>query len=170
MSITFNKFWRMTNVHGLILFGALAGFFLLMRALDLAHIFYLRSLNIVWVIIVVWSVIKAYRKMAGASYYEDFFDYFTMAFRTGLVGIGLFAAFLAIYLDQLDPAFMERLEELEDAGGVMSPVIAAFTIMLEGLASVIIVAFSIIQLQKSRTVEHPERKSGHLKKEARKHH
>lgn len=164
----YDKLWRkITKSHGLILFGALTGFFLLMRAFNLADNFYLRSLNILWVFIVVRSAINSYAKKSSASYYEDFIDFFRIAISASIVGITLFALFMAIYLDVIDEQFMELLERTENAGGLISPVVAGMIIMLEGIVSAGVVAFIYIQWKKSRTVEKPERTPHKLNKEAK---
>lgn len=164
----YDKEWRkITKSHGLILFGALTGFFLLMRALNLAHVFELRALNIIWVFIVVRSAINTYSKHSAASYYEDFIDFFRIAISASIVGVVLFSVFIAIYLDVIDKDFMKLLERTESAGGLISPVVAAMIIMLEGIVSAGVVAFIYIQWKKSRTVEKPERSPHELKKEAK---
>ncbi len=165
---SYDKYFRtLPTRYGLILFACLVGFFLLMRLLNLANIFELRVLNFIFVFIVLRSAIHTFARKAQASYYEDFIDFFWIGMRTASVGIISFAAFMAIYLDLIDPAFMEILEREENAGGIISPVIAAFAILLEGMASAMICSFIIIQWRKSRTVEKPLDQPDKLRKEAR---
>ncbi len=163
---TNSKFWKVATPHGLILFAALAGFFLLMRAVGLAHNFYLRSINIVFVFLIINSLINAFHKRAGRNYYDDYFDYLRVAFLTGIVGIGLFGVFIAIYLDVLDPALMDLLRERESMGGLLTPIVASFIVMIEGVVSVMAVAFVLIQLKKSTTVDKPEQDNKSLRKDA----
>ncbi|MDZ7846426.1 MAG: DUF4199 domain-containing protein [Owenweeksia sp.] len=169
---TFSRYWRtLPTRHGLVLFGLLAAFFLVMRLLGLAQIFELRMLNFIFVFIMVYRAISLYQRSAGASYYEDFFDFFKIGFRTAMIGILLFAAFLALYLDVLDPEFMQELSTNNNYGfsrDIISPVIAAFAVIIEGMTSAVICIFIIIQWRKSRTVEKPVGKSeSKLKDEAR---
>lgn len=166
---TFDKFWKtIPTKNGLIMFLALAGFFLLMRAVGLAQVHWLRALNVVFVYLVIRNAIRTYHKKAGANYYDDFGDFFWIGIRTSLLGIGLFAAFMAVYLDQIDPQFMNMLEIKENFGGRITPVSAAAVVFLEGIASAFICAFVLIQLMKSRRVEGPTRQKDQLKNEVHK--
>ncbi len=166
---TFDKFWKTIPAkNGLIMFLALAGFFLLMRAVGLAEVHWLRALNVIFVFILVRNAIQAYHKRAGASYYDDFADFFWIGVRTSLMGIALFAAFMAIYLDKLDPQFMAQLRVEESFGGEITPVSAGVIIFIEGMASALICTFVLIQLMKSRTVEIPSEEKVTLKKEIHK--
>lgn len=163
---TFNKFWRTIPVrNGLFMFLALVAFFLLMRAINLAGIHWLRALNVVFVFIFIRNAITSYHKKAGASYYDDFVDFFWIGTRTSLMGIALFSAFVAIYLDQFDTAFMKQLEVEDSFGGQITPVSAGVIVFIEGMASALICTFVYIQLTKSRTVEGPTEEKGSLKKE-----
>ena len=154
---TFAKYARGISIrYGLILFGCLTLFFLLMRLLNLAHIFELRALNFVFVFILLRAAVHSYHRKADVSYYEDFIDFFKVGMLTAAIGIVSFAAFMAIYIDQIDPAFMDMLNEYEaNPIGIVSPVVAAFAIILEGMASAIICALIVIQWKKRRTVERP---------------
>lgn len=165
---TFDRFWRTVPTrNGLFLFIALTAFFLLMRAVGLAEIYWLRSLNIVFVLIFLRNAIVDYKKKSGASYYDDFSDMFLIGLRTSFIGIGLFAVFMAIYLDQLDKAFMDQLAVMESFGGQVTAVSAAFIVFVEGMVSALACAFVLIQLLKSRTVEEPAKSEATLRKEAR---
>lgn len=146
---------KITTRHGLVLLGLLIAFFLIMRGLNLAHVFELRGLNFIFVFLVLRSAIIRYQKALGKAQYDDFIRYFKAAMRTAAIGILSFGAFMAIYLDKLDPAFMDQVQQYESARGFVSPVIAAFVIMLEGMASAIICAFITIQIRKSKTYEKP---------------
>jgi len=163
----FNYYWRkIPNKQGLLMFAGLTVFFLLMRAFGLAHSYWLRALNIFVVFFFIRQAIMGYHKKIKASYYEDFFDYFKIGIRTSFIGIGAFAVFLAVYLDLIDPAFMEELQDQESFGGLITPVSVSFLIFLEGMASSFVCSYAIIQIKKSRTVEKPEEKKESLHKEA----
>ncbi len=152
----FDIHWRkIPRTYGLILFGLFTLYFLLMRTVGLGHEYWLRSLNIVWLLLGVFGAIRAYKKNSTASVFDEFFDYFKIAMRTSLIGIGLFAIFLALYLDLLDPAFMADLQEYESFGGLISPVSVSFLIFFEGMASAFVCSYLAIQLLKTRTVEKP---------------
>lgn len=165
---TFDKAYRrIPTKNGLIMFGLLTAYFLLMRALGFAEIYWLRSLNIIFVLWFVRNALVSYKATSGASYYDDFSDMFRIGVRTSFVGIGLFSVFMALYLDQIDPAFMADLAEKESFGGEVTAVSAAFIVFVEGMVSALAAAFVLIQLFKSKTVEGPAKTEAKLKKEVR---
>ena len=150
---TFDKAWRtIPTSNGLYMLGCLVAYFLIMRALGLADIYWLRALNVIFVMIFVRNAIVSYREMSGASYYDDFSDMFRIGVRTSFVGIGAFAAFMALYLDQVDVEFMTELASKESFGGQITAVSAAFIIFVEGMVSALAGTFVLIQLYKSKTV------------------
>lgn len=165
----FSKLWRTIPVkNGLIMFICLVAYFLLMRVLGYAGLHWLRALNVIFVFLLIRNAISTYKNNAGASYYDDFADFFWIGVRTSLLGIGLFAAFIAIYLDKLDPQFMADLAINESFGGEITPVSAGVIIFIEGIASALICTFAYIQLVKSKTSEEPTKESGTLRKDVRK--
>jgi hypothetical protein len=155
MSTLRTKQTSIPRKYGLLLFALFTGFFLLMRAAGLAHVYWLRSLNVVWLLLGVFAAVKAYKKAYAVNVFDNFFDYFSVAMRTAFIGIGLFSIALAIYLDLLDPAFMAELQEYESFGGLVSPVSASALIFIEGMASAFICSYISIQLLKTRMVEKP---------------
>ena len=164
---TFSKLWKTIPVkNGLLMFVAMVGFFLIMRALGFAGTHWLRALNVVFVFILIRNAIRTYMNKSGGSYYDDFADFFWIGVRTSLVGIGLFAAFLAIYLDKLDPQFMADLAVQDSFGGEITPVSAGVIIFIEGMASALICTFAYIQLVKSKTKEQPTQQQGSLRRDA----
>lgn len=152
----FDKHSRvLPNRYGLYLLVGLMVYFLAMRGLGLAHIYWLRSINVIILIGALYGSVIAYKQQASASYYEDFFDFFKISMRTALIGVGLFSVFLALYLDQIDRGFMEQLAQRESFGGMISPVSAAVIIFVEGMSSALITSYALIQVLKTRTVETP---------------
>lgn len=141
--------------YGLILFAVFTTFFLLMRAVGLGHVYWLRALNIVILLLVILGAIRSYKAHSDANVFEDFFDFFKIAMRTALIGIGLFALALALYLDLIDKAFMAELQAQESFGGLISPVSVSFLIFFEGMGSAFLCSYVAIQLLKTRTVEKP---------------
>lgn len=148
--------------YGLWLFVLFTAFFLVMRLAGLAHVYWLRSLNVVWLFLGIIAALRAVKRTYEVSIYENFFDYFKVAMRTAFIGIGLFAIALAVYLDLIDPAFMAELQAYESFGGLISPVSASFIIFIEGMASAFVCSYVSIQLLKTRMVEKPtETKAQH---------
>ncbi len=151
--------------NGLIMFVSLLAFFLLMNALGLAGTHWLRALNVIFVFVLIRNAIRTYMNHLGNNHYDDFGDFFWIGIRTSLLGIGLFAAFIAIYLDKLDPQFMADLAVKESFGGEITPVSASVIIFIEGMASALICTFAYIQLVKSKTSEQPNKQSESLRKD-----
>lgn len=143
---------RISRRNGVIMVLALIVFFILMRVVGLGHNYWLRGLNIIIVFATVGGAIKSFKNLSDGAY-EEFFDLFKVGLRTSVIGIGLFAIFLIIYLGFIDPAFMDELQQFESFGGVISPISIAFLIFLEGMGSSFVCSYLAIQLLKSRTVE-----------------
>lgn len=141
--------------HGIALFVLLTAYFLIMRLLGLAHIYWLRTLNIFILFFVVRSAILTYRSRSQASYYDDFKEYFQIGARTSFIGAALFAIFIALYLDQFDPAFFEEMKRAENTAPYITPVSASALIFIEGLVSGMTISFVLVQYIKNRTVEKP---------------
>lgn len=165
---TFDRYWRtIPTRNGILLFVALAAYFLIMRALGLAHNLYLRAGNLIWLYLALRATVMQYHRQANGSYYEDFFDYFKISMRTAFIGTALFSAFLAIYLDQIDPGFMQILQQDRNFGGHISPVSVAVLIFIEGISSSLVVSFLYIQMKKYKTVEGPSTDRETLVKKAK---
>jgi hypothetical protein len=150
-----NSKWRSVSTkYGLLLFGAFSVYFLLMRFAGLGHEYWLRGLNIIWLLLAIFGTIRALKNKQG-SLAENFATYFRGAIRTSFIGIGLFAIILAVYLDLIDPSFMAELQEYESFGGLISPISVSFLIFFEGMCSSLICSYIVIQLMKRKTVEEP---------------
>lgn len=151
---SFDKLSRtIPTKNGLFMFGGLTAFFLIMRLVGLAEIYWLRAFNFVIVLIFLRNAIVSYKNESNTTYYDDFTDMFRIGVRTSFIGIGLFAVFLALYLDQIDKPFMASLAVKESFGGQITAVSAAFIVFVEGMVSALAGSFVLIQLFKAKTVE-----------------
>lgn len=130
---------------GLITFLGLGAYFLIMKAFGLTHIIELRVLNAAIMFTGLWFSIKEYRRN------EPEFSYFS-----GL-GIGLLTAFIAsstftifgiLYLEVINPSFMQELKQNEPLGFYLNPYLAAFQIFIEGTASGFSISYAIMQYLK----------------------
>ena len=139
--------------NGLFLAAFLTVFFLAMRALGLAHEYYLRVFNALILILLIGRGILSYRSKLEDKHYGTFFDLYRISLRTAFIGVALFSVFLAIYLDQIDPAFMQEIQEVESPVPFMSPVMAAGIVFIEGFGSSLIFSYLVIQFLKKPTVE-----------------
>ncbi len=150
---TFDKLSRtIPTKNGLFIFGGLTAFFLIMRLVGLAETYWLRAFNFLIVIVFLRNAIISFRENSSESY-QSFNTMFMISVRTCFIGIGLFAIFLAIYLDQIDQPFMDKLAVNESFGGQITAVSASFIVFVEGMISSMAASFVLIQLLKSKTVE-----------------
>lgn len=160
----FDKYWRkIPNKYGIILMAALIGYFLIMRLLGVGHEYWLRVFNAVILFFCIRGAIKAYKVRTSARFYEEFFDFFKIGMRTGFIGIAGFTAFVAIYLDVIDPVFMTEVRELETLSPYLTPVTAAGIIFIEGFGSSFICSYLAIQIMKRSTVEKPVKQDSNSK-------
>lgn len=149
----YDKAWRtIPTTNGLYMLGCLIAYFLVMRTLGMAEIYWLRALNFIFVMIFVRNALLSYRNGSGASYYDDFSDMFKIGVRTSFIGIGAFSVFMALYLDQVDHEFMNTLAVKESFGGQITAVSAAFIVFIEGMVSAMAGTFVLLQLYKSKVV------------------
>lgn len=146
---------KVSNRYGLLLFGGLTAYFLLMRGLGLGHEYWLRLFNIFIVFGSLVAAMAHYKRISDREYYAQFFDFYKVGMRTALVGIGSFALFLALYFDLLDPVFLQEAKRVENLSPILSPVMAAGLVFFEGIGSALLCSYLAIHLLKYRTVEKP---------------
>ena len=144
---------RISRNYGIALGLFLSGFFLVMRLVGLGHEYYLRVFNALILFMVIHQVITKYRNYLEFEQYGTFIEHFKLAMRTAFIGIASFSVFLALYLDLLDPMFMNELRTMESASPYLSPVSAAGIDFIEGFGSAFIISYMAIQLLKKPTVE-----------------
>lgn len=128
-------------VNGFIIFITIGIYFLLMEALDLSHLFYLRFLNIFFVFYGVNRTIQQNLNQGKNKFVTNA----TSAMFTSVVGVILSVIGLVIYsyLQEGD-AFIQSLSETFLFGG--NPSIDAYSISLlfEGVASSVIVTLLLM--------------------------
>lgn len=132
--------------YGLITTAGLIAYFLLMKLAGLVQIVELRMLNLFILIAGVGFAIREYKRSG-----EDEMDYlqgFGIGMLTTAVSVITFALFIFIYLNFLDPAFMETIRQEEAFGQYLNPYIAAVAIFFEGMGSGLILSFIIMQYMK----------------------
>jgi len=117
-------------------------------------VYWLRAFNAIILFLTLKTAISEYKKISGEGY-EEFFNYFKISMRTALIGIAGFAVFVAIYLDQIDPVFMEEVRTVENLSPYLTPVTAAGIVFIEGFGSSFLCSYLAIQLLKRSTIEKP---------------
>jgi hypothetical protein len=107
-------------------------YFLLMKLFGLLHILELRFLNFFILAVGVLVTVRNYKKVHGTV---EYLEGFGTGFLTSLVAGALFSFFVYLYLSVLDQNFMEYLRLNAPMGSHLSPISAAFTILIEATAS-----------------------------------
>lgn len=128
---------------GLAVFGGLVLYFFAMSALNLVTILELRGLNFFIILAGILYAIGNIRKRKGEEF--DYFEGLAIGFLTTLYSVIPFAAFIFIYLWQINPSFMEYIRENSMFGTYLTPSLAAFSILAEGIASGAIISFIAMQ-------------------------
>ncbi len=145
--------FRISRNYGIALGVFLSAYFLVMRLVGLGHEYYLRVFNALILFMVIHQVITKYRKSMNHERYGSFIEHFKIAMRTAFIGIASFSVFLALYLDVIDPVFMQELRDMESASPFLSPVSAAGIVFIEGLGSSFVISYMALQLLKKPTIE-----------------
>lgn len=130
------------------------GFFLLMRALGLAQILELRALNFIILSLGVFFALR-YERNNDPSF--AYLKGFGTGIATSVVALVIFCIFLAIYLQALDPGFMEMIRKDEMFGIYLNPFIASSAIFFEGALSGVLVSFIFMQYFKKSHLTSEER-------------
>ena len=135
-------------INGFIIFAGIGAYFLLMEALHLSHIFYLRLFNVLFVIYGVNRDIKG-NIAAGVRGYNT---NFMAAFITSMIGAALSIAALLIYIYARGGS-----EYLYDTpyryifgGGTTSVNYFCLGLSLEAFAASLAVSFVLMQFYKSK--------------------
>ncbi len=130
---------------GLITFLGLGAFFLTMKTLGLTHIIELRVLNAAIMFGGLWFSIKEYRRL------DVDFNYFKglgIGVLTALIASSIFTAFGILYLEVINPSFMQELKANEPLGFYLNPYLATFQIFIEGTASGFSISYAVMQFLK----------------------
>ncbi len=134
--------------YGLMVFGSLVLYFLVMKWLGLFEIHELRGLNFFILIVGIWKALTYYKKEANLEYFEGI----GLGALTSVIAVIPFALFIFFYL-QADTQFMANIKATEAFGQYLNPYILAFLIAFEGGISGVMVSFGMMQyLKKGRMV------------------
>lgn len=117
-------------------------FFFLMQLFGLEQIYWLRAINYVFLAIGIIIGIKEYRRKHQRSF--SYMNGIAVGMITSVVSSLIFAFFIAIYLDLIDPEFMAQIKEDQMFGSYLNPYIAAAVIFLEGTLSGAFTAFVLM--------------------------
>ncbi|MCU0397761.1 MAG: DUF4199 domain-containing protein [Cyclobacteriaceae bacterium] len=140
-----NVFTNPNQVHvnyGLKIAGGLIVYFLIMKFAGLLNIVELRLLNLVIQVAGVYMALRTFKRT-----HEDHLNYFralVTGVGTAAIGAIIFAAFLFIYMEFIDTAFMQYIIDNEPMGRFLNPYMASFIVALEGVFSGLLVTFVLI--------------------------
>ena len=127
--------------NGALIFAGIGIYFLLMDVLGLAHLFYLRFLNVIFVF---YGVNKTVR-MNLAEGKNDFISNATSVLTTSLVGVVLSVLGLVIYsYSKGGDAYVQSLSETFLFGGNPSVMTYSICLLFEGIASSVIVSLLVL--------------------------
>lgn len=129
-------------------------FFFLMSLLGLKHLYWLRALNYIFLFAAIFLGIREYKRKHPHKF--AYMNGLAVGMLTSVVSTLIFAGFIAIYLDVLDPAFMEQVKHDQLFGEYLTPYIAAAAILMEGTLSGVLTAYILMQYFKTSHSNEPE--------------
>lgn len=128
--------------HGLLIALGLVIFFFIMRIFGLLYMVELRVMNIVIMIVGILMAIRALKKLHPEEF--TYFKGMGTGVLTGIIGSILFGLFVFFYVTFLDTGLMQNIIENEPMGRFMNPYIVSVIIVVEGIASALLVSFIIM--------------------------
>lgn len=135
--------------YGILIFLGIGIYFLLMEVFGLSNLYFLRILNVFIVIYGLNLAIKANLKNGKLGYLPNLIS----SALTGFIGIGLGIIGLVSYLKiRGGEQYMNQLSEAFLFGGEPSIAEYSFGLFIEGIASVLIVAFINMQYWRTKDV------------------
>lgn len=150
----FSSIERIGLRTGIVTCLALTGYFLLMKALGLAHIIELRFFN---AIILATGICYGIRKLKNELKGEDFYlKGWLEGFYISTVAIVPFAIFVSFYLIYFDPALFERIRLYSNVWQPMNGLSIFITLIIEAGASSLIITFAAMQYFKRNGVSDDE--------------
>lgn len=142
---------KRTIPYAILTGGALIAYFLLMKLFGLETNFFLRIFNL---FIMIGGIFLLYRNTFIRDGRENeqigYVQGLLMGLQLTVISVAIFIVFLGIYIRFFDPGFMEILEStgLWATSG-LSPSAIVLGIMMEGVASGLIVSFTLMQYFKA---------------------
>ncbi len=132
--------------YGLLVAISLIAYFLILKLFSLHENPWLRLLNGVMMCAGIYYAIKYYKLTSPDSF--SYINGIKTSLLTGFIATVVFTAFMSIYMFHLDPAFTEKiLGEWFDSYGAGAGILV-FVILIEGLASTVVLALAFMQIFK----------------------
>ncbi|MEO1050245.1 MAG: DUF4199 domain-containing protein [Bacteroidota bacterium] len=128
--------------YGLLIAAGLTLFFLIMKWSGLAHVIELRALNFFILAGGIYLSLKEFKRANGSSF--TYLKGLGLGVLTSIIGCVGFGLIIFIYVQFIDPAFMQALIENEAMGRFLNPYIVAVAVAVEGIGSGMILAFILM--------------------------
>jgi hypothetical protein len=141
---------RTGYVYGLIMAANLVVYFLLMKLLGLETNFYLRIFNFVILVGGVYFLMR--NEIIRSTQSVTYFEGLGLGLRATISSVIVFLFFLAGYINFFDPEFMKILQESEIWGTDITLPQAVTGILIEGIASSVVISFAWMQYFKKYTI------------------
>lgn len=132
---------RLVIKWSLIITAGLIAFFLLMKYFGLIHNIELRLLNGVIMFVGLWFLVSDLKKKPNFNYFMGLLH----GIITGLIASLLFASYSFIYLELINPDFMQSIIENEIMGIYLNEFLASMQIFIEGGASSFLFSYAVMQ-------------------------
>ncbi len=127
--------------YGVLLAGALIGYFLVIRLLGLHEIYWLRLLNGGIVSYGIYAAIKKQKNIEKDTF--QYFYGFATGILTGVVATFIFVGFMGVYLFHVEPAFAEML--LSVLAGTGGTELLLLILTIEGVSSSVVLSLAFMQ-------------------------
>jgi hypothetical protein len=129
--------------YGLYTALGLIFYFLIMKVIGQETNVWLRLFNF---FILAAGVYQLFKKMyRGNHVHYSYFDGLKMGVVLTVTAVAVFVIFLALYVEFVDPAFISIMENSQIWGNQLTIEEAGFAILIEGLASGVIISFAWMQ-------------------------
>ncbi|MGB0776628.1 MAG: hypothetical protein ACPGR7_01240 [Flavobacteriaceae bacterium] len=136
--------WR----QAILIYLGIVCFFLLMKVFNLDQIVELRLLNFA---IVFWGLNTAIKLSIKNDTPSDYLSNFSLAIMTASTALIMVCVSLVVYLEFIDPSFMQVMEQTGIWGKNLSVLMVVFGIAVEGFASSVISSFILMQFWKQKS-------------------
>ena len=129
--------------YGILNGISLIVYFLLMKLLGLEENLMLRLFNFV---IVATLIFLAHRSSyLGVEKTPGYVEGLFIGFRTGVIGVAIFIAFMGLYVQFIQPDFMQIIQKSQIWGNDLELWQVALAIAVEGVCSVAVISFASMQ-------------------------
>ncbi|MGB0837027.1 MAG: hypothetical protein ACPGRE_02935 [Flavobacteriaceae bacterium] len=121
-----------------------------MKLFGLDQIVELRLLNFG---IVFWGINRAIKLNITENSETDYLSNFGVAMQVATISLLMIVVSLSVYLNYIDPNFLEVMEETGIWGSRLSVLMVTFGIAVEGFASSVITSFILMQYWKQKSYD-----------------